>query len=165
VRNIVGAPALSAPGGAATRADLWRFLALEVLAEPQPLTLPDVAGGEGEAVATMTLVATVVPVTVEAAFALRVTNDSLGEAGVDLFGGALELTRLPAEGEPAFASIALLGLTIAQLIAAINAGTASHGFVAESAASFAADAQAVSLLGFFTRTLDVGASTVIAAER
>lgn len=168
-RNIVGAPTLDRPGGANTRVDLWRFLSLDVLAEPQPIAIADdAATGEREAAATMTLVATVVPVTVESVFSLRATNANLGEAFIDADGAAIEILRDPDDAETVFASIPLAGKTLAQVIADINAGVLTHGVIAEHAAEFAApesDTPASTLLGFFTRTLAVGGSTVVVAER
>jgi hypothetical protein len=168
VRNIVGLP----PVAQGSTLSAWRFLAIDVLAEPQILTLPNepAPGGatsEGEASAAMTLIATAVPVTVEAAFTLRATNETFGPATIDFDAGFLFLGREPSApgAEEITEMIMPEGLTIAQFVAAINAGTLTHGFVAEFAADFAASTPATALLGFFARTLAVDDSDVIAAWR
>jgi hypothetical protein len=163
VRNLIGLPDVLSGGSI----DAWRFLAIDVLSEPQPLTIPNEPGAtsEGEASAAMALIATAVPVTVEAAFTLRVSNDAFGPATVDFDAGFLFLGREPADSAPVTATIEPAGLTVAQFVAAINAETLTHGFIAEHAADFAATTPATALLGFFARSLAVDDSLVIAAWR
>jgi hypothetical protein len=164
VRNIVGLPDLEQD----QTLEAWRFLAIDVLAEPQPLNIPNEPGAtsEGEASAAMALIATAVPVTVEAAFTLRASNATFGPATVDFDGGELFLGREPTGGAPVItAEISPLGKTIAEFVAAINAHTLTHGFIAEHAAGFAADTPATALLGFFTKQLAVDDSLVVAAWR
>jgi hypothetical protein len=154
--NIVGLPAL-APAPSSVRA--WRFLWIDIQAEPQRLTLPDLPGGEGEASAVMTLVAAAVPCAVESVFTLRATNANLGDAGVDCTEGSIDLTRLPDGQPPVFASYDLKANTVATLIAAINSNTLTHGFIAEAASPDAAAGAipARDVIGFFTTELSPGA--------